>query len=305
MDSMKTFEAKDKVSTANTEEKSPELRTEILTILEGRKQFVEYKDFVQKLKMEQKKSVLSYHLKQLVNQKLIKKKEGTAIYYISPIDKLAKKILKILELDNCGQKSIHQIQELLKSDGDKKSEEEITESLNSLKLSLSIFIRNEILFYEISPNRLGERGYCTFCRGKFKKDQLVVAQMIYNEDYELNENLLIHATCRPELYTEEWNPFDSHENTNCSYCGLNLNAHLLRLQIRKDNEINVDADIAKIFDDPFSKIFSVIDQTKYRNLGGPLDESVLGFAHFKRKDGRQYHPYCFNIIEKQNEEEKK
>ena len=130
------------------EGESPDLRTEILTILEGRKQFVEYKDFVQVLKMENKKSFLSYHLKQLVNQKLIKKKEGTAIYYISPIDKLAKKILKILELDNCGQKSIHQIQESLKSDGEEKSEEEITESLNSLKLSLSISIRNKILFYD-------------------------------------------------------------------------------------------------------------------------------------------------------------
>ena len=302
---MITSEAKDKVSTANTGEKSPDLRTQILEILDGRKQFVEYKDFVQKLKMEQKKSVLSYHLRQLVNQKLIKKKEGTAIYYISPIDKLAKKIFKILELDNCGQKSIHQIQELLKSDGDKKSEEEITESLNSLKLSLSISIDNEILFYEISPNRLGERGYCTFCRGKFKKDQLVVAQMNYNEDYGLNENLLIHATCRPELYRQEWNPFDSHDNTNCSYCGLNLNADRLRLEIRKDNEINVDADIDKIFDDPFSKIFSVIDEKKYRNIGDRSDLPVLGFAHFKRKDGKQYHPYCFKIIEKQNEDEKK
>jgi len=287
------------------EGESPDLRTEILTILEGRKQFVEYKDFVQVLKMENKKSFLSYHLKQLVNQKLIKKKEGTAIYYISPIDKLAKKILKILELDNCGQKSIHQIQESLKSDGDEKSEEEITESLNSLKLSLSISIRNEILFYEISPNRLGEHGYCTFCRGKFKKNQLVVAQMYRNEDYELDENLLIHATCRPELYTDEWNPFDSHENTNCSYCGLNLNAHRLRSEIRKDNEINVDADIDKIFDDPFSKIFSVITGENYRSIAGRSDFPVLGFAHFKRKDGKQYHPYCFKIIEKQNEEEKK
>ena len=282
---------------------SPDLRTQILKLLDGGE--LEYKDFVQKLKMENKKSVLSYHLKQLVNQKLIKKKEGTTIYYISPIDILAKKTLKILELDNCGKKSIHQIQELLKSDGDEKSEEEITESLNSLKYSLSISIDNEILFYEISSNRLGERGYCTFCRGKFKKDQLVVAQMIYNEDYELDENLLIHATCRPELYAKEWNPFDSHENTNCSYCGLNLNAHRLRSEIRKDNEINVDADIAKIFDDPFSKIFSAIDEKKYRSIGDRSDLPVLGFAHFKRKDGRQYHPYCFNIIEKQNEEDEK
>jgi hypothetical protein len=282
---------------------SPDLRTQILKLLDSGE--LEYKDFVQKLKMENKKSVLSYHLRQLVNQKLIKKKEGTTIYYISPIDILAKKILKILELDNCGKKNIHEIQELLKSDGDEKSEEEITESLNSLKLSLRISIDNEILFYEISPNRLGERGYCTFCRGKFKKDQLVVAQMIYNEDYELDENLLIHATCRPELYTEEWNPFDSHENTNCSYCGLNLNAHRLRLEIRKDNEINVDADIAKIFDDPFSKIFSAIDEKKYQSIGDRPDLPVLGFAHFKRKDGRQYHPYCFNIIEKQNQEKKK
>ena len=286
------------------EGESTAIRTKILTILEGRKQFIEYKDFVQVLKMENKKSVLSYHLKQLVNQKLIKKKEGTAIYYISPIDKLAKKIFKNLELDNCGKKNIHQIQESLKSDGEEKSEEEITESLNSLKYSLSISIDNEILFYEISYNLLGERGYCTFCRGKFKKDQLVVAQMIYNEDYELDENLLIHATCRPELYTEEWNPFDSHENTNCSYCGLNLNAHRLRSEIRKDNEINVDADIAKIFDDPFSKIFSAIDEKKYRSIGDRSDLPVLGFAHFKRKDGRQYHPYCFNIVEKQNEEDK-
>ena len=282
---------------------SPDLRTQILKLLDSGE--LEYKDFVQKLKMENKKSVLSYHLRQLVNQKLIKKKEGTTIYYISPIDILAKKILKILELDNCGKKNIHEIQELLKSDGDEKSEEEITESLNSLKLSLRISIDNEILFYEISPNRLGERGYCTFCRGKFKKDQLVVAQMYRNEDYELDENLLIHATCRPELYTEEWNPFDSHENTNCSYCGLNLNAHRLRLEIRKDNEINVDADIAKIFDDPFSKIFSAIDEKKYQSIGDRPDLPVLGFAHFKRKDGRQYHPYCFNIVEKQNEEEEK
>ena len=282
---------------------SPDLRTQILKLLDSGE--LEYKDFVQKLKMENKKSVLSYHLRQLVNQKLIKKKEGTTIYYISPIDILAKKILKILELDNCGKKNIHEIQELLKSDGDEKSEEEITESLNSLKLSLRISIDNEILFYEISPNRLGERGYCTFCRGKFKKDQLVVAQMIYNEDYELTENLLIHATCRPELYTEEWNPFDSHENTNCSYCGLDLNAHRLRSQIRKGNEINVDADIDKIFDDPFSKIFSVIEEKKYQSIGDRFDLPVLGFAHFKRKDGKQYHPYCFKIIEKQNEEEKK
>ena len=294
-----------KTDNETIDEENRDLRTEILTILDGRTKYVEYKDFVQKLKMEQKKSVLSYHLKQLVNQKLIKKKEGTTIYYVSPIDTLAKKILKILELDNCGQKSIHQIQESLKSDGEEKSEEEITESLNSLKLSLRISIDNEILFYEISPNRLGERGYCTFCRGKFKKDQLVVAQMIYNEDYELTENLLIHATCRPELYAEEWNPFDSHENTNCSYCGLDLNAHRLRSQIRKGNEINVDADIDKIFDDPFSKIFSVIEEKKYRCIGNRSDLPVLGFAHFKRKNGRQYHPYCFKIIEKQNEEEKK
>ena len=287
------------------EGESPDLRTEILTILEGRKQFVEYKDFVQVLKMENKKSFLSYHLKQLVNQKLIKKKEGTTIYYVSPIDTLAKKILKILELDNCGQKSIHQIQESLKSEGEEKSEEEITESLNSLKPSLSIFIDNEILFYEISSRLLGKRGYCTECRKKLEKDHLVVSQMFYNEDYDLTENLLLHATCRPELHNLPWNPSDSHENTNCSYCGLNLNAHRLRSEIRKDNEINVDADIDKIFDDPFSKIFSVITGENYRSIAGRSDFPVLGFAHFKRKDGKQYHPYCFKIIEKQNEEEKK
>lgn len=276
------------------QEKSEEkisLDAKILRLL-ARHGKMNFGDLASKTETEEKKSKLSYHLKTLQERGSIGKKGGS-IYHFIPINKkIDEDILKILQLDNCGAQNIEQILENLKSNKKDYSLEEISKVLQDLDERWEI-TKTEGEMYSISVISLNKYGLCSACRKKFEDNQLIISMFTVDDgpDYQ---DFKIHAICRELLQG-----FDQKEQ-NCNYCGLNLNARLLNKL--NDTGINIDSDIDKLFDDPFSKIFSVIDTDEYFSpvMWEMSDQyHPVGLACYKEKDGKKYHPYCMRIVEGQ------
>ncbi len=287
----KTFEYK-----IPENENKVELNPRILSVLEIKE--MSFGDIAIKTKMEDRKSLLSYHLTNLVDKKLIGKKTG-GIYYIIEIQGLDKEILKILESDNCGKKTINQIKEKLKSSKTNISEKKTLETLEKLEIANIISKNNG--FYEISQKELGNHNHCTVCRKRFdEKNELIISQIVLDEDDDTRKNLRLHATCRSKLDNPSWsNQRPIFSQTDCDYCGLSLNASLIKIQ--NGNEINIDKEIDILFDNPFSKIFSVLSTKGIESIGGRLDLPVGGYAYYEQKESKQYHPYCLKIVEGKNQ----
>ena len=230
---------------------------------------------------------MDYHFNQLKDDKIIEKKQG-AIYHIiiTPQKPLDQKILKILESDDFGNKTIKQIKESLDLEDTKNSKNDILESLK--KLESEFHIHEFKNMFSIPSWRLNKYNCCVVCRKKFEDDQLIISEITMG-DHGGVSNYLMHAVCRNKQ--QNYVDFDL---SNCDYCGLSLNAN--NLGIKENNKINIDAEIDTLFNEPFSKLFSVINGEHYASV---VEVGTAGgYAHFKRKDGKQYHPYCFDIIEK-------
>ena len=93
--------------------------------------------------------------------------------------------------------------------------------------------------------------------------------------------------------------FYNTSSANCDYCGLSLSVQMLLFN--KIKEINLDKEIDILFNEPFSKIFSSIDSTKHGDEG----MNIRSFACNKTENGKQYHPYCFDIIQESKKGSKK
>ena len=90
----------------------------------------------------------------------------------------------------------------------------------------------------------------------------------------------------------------NNSSSDCDYCGLSLSVK--HLVYKKPDNINLDKEIDMLFNEPFSKIFSSIDSSNY----GDEVINVNSFACPKTENGNQYHPYCFDIIQKQKKGKK-
>jgi hypothetical protein len=253
-------------------------------------------DIISDQKLSKKDSTnLAYHLSKLQKENIIERTPG-AIYQIieTPENSLDGKFLSILELDNCRGKKFEEINNMLELEGIKISKTEILESLKNLEHRWKVYEDNGL--FAIPNHQLNEHNRCVVCKKTLEDDQLIISEFTLDDSNSFVSNLL-HATCRPS----QLNSWVENYTTNCDYCGLSLNAAMLGQQ--ENNKINIDAEIDTLFNEPFSKIFSTISAKDY--MSSIADEHVSGYAHFKRKDGKQYHPYCFDIIQESKKEPKK
>ena len=239
-------------------------------------------------KLEAKSNRVSYHIKELLkNKKIEKNGDVYSIIKESP-SKLHELIFTVLEELDIGGKSLVEILEKIKklsSNFDTLDENELQKILEKdLRLSVD-FLDNK---FRLSFNELVKRGICWVCREKITEDQLKVGMLIF-EPWNGTSNNPLHATCLAEINVEA-----DESGTVCNYCGLDL-----RRRHRDPTKItpSLDKALEKIYDDPFSQIFSYLDPEHYEPPAG--DQVVYGFAHYKEKDGKKFHPYCLRIVEGQ------
>ena len=137
---------------------------------------------------------------------------------------------------------------------------------------------------------------CHYCGKEFKDNQLVVSQIVDHEGIALS-SYPIHATCRNEIINDS--VYDQRQAC-CNYCGLSLNAKDIVSAKDENNPLVISA-MEKLFDEPYSKLFSFLSLGEYETIqtsSSPLrtglasGERALFWAYSIRKNGKQYHPYC-------------
>ena len=182
---------------------------------------------------------------------------------------LEEQVEKILVKDDCSLKNIDIIKQ--------KFNQKFTENISEKTLS-------KILQTLCNQNKIYEH------KKEFDDNRLIIS-MLFLDGQEIQRNFQIHALCRDSIDRNNdlvWNISAG----DCDYCGLSLSAkHLLH---NKSENINLDKEIDMLFNEPFSKIFSSIDSSNH----GDKTIDVTSFACPKTENGKQYHPYCFDIIQK-------
>ena len=124
----------------------------------------------------------------------------------------------------------------------------------------------------------------------------MVSQIVDQEGIALS-SYQIHATCQNEIVND--NVYDQREAC-CNYCGLSLNAKDIVPAKDQNNPLVISA-LEKLFDEPYSKLFSFLSLSEYETIR--VSSSRLQFdsasgtrplycVYSIRKNGKQYHPYC-------------
>ena len=243
-------------------------------------------EILDKMGLSQKSaSSLSYYLGNMVKDEILKKIDGKYHKIPKPQSDVGEEVIKILLEDDCSLKNENTIKEKIKED---ISEETLSWTLQILRNENQIFEHKKE--FGISHDQLNKYDRCYICKKKFNDNQLIISAIMTDDDGMIN-NYQLHALCRNNL--DKANKiFYNTSSANCDYCGLSLSAQMLFFN--KIEEINLDKEIDTLFNEPFSKIFSSFDSTKYGDEG----MNIRSFACNKTKDGKQYHPYCFDIIQK-------
>lgn len=237
-------------------------------------------------KLEAKSNRVSYHLQKLLDMGKIEKNGDVYTIVKESPSKLNELIFTILEENNCREKPLKEIFEKIK----KSSNDFVSLIETDLQQILDLDLKNSIKLengnYLLEDYILGERGFCFFCRKKITENQLKIG-MLTHGPWGGTNLWPLHATCRSQLYN-----IVDESSTICDYCGLDLKRYYTdptKITPSMDNAL------AKLYDDPFSQIFSHLDSEHYASPSSDID-SVFGFAHYKEKDGKKYHPYCLRII---------
>jgi hypothetical protein len=209
---------------------------------------------------------------------------------------LEEQVEKILVQDDCSLKNI----DIIKQKFNQKFTENISEKTLS-KILQTLCNQNKIYEHKkefrISNSELNKHNRCYLCKKEFNDNQLIISAIISDDDGMIN-NYQLHALCRNNL-DENDRIFYNTSSANCDYCGLSLSVQMLLFN--KIEEINLDKEIDTLFNEPFSKIFSSIDSTKHGDEG----MNIRSFACNKTENGKQYHPYCFDIIQESKKGSKK
>ena len=247
---------------------------------------LENAEILEKMGLDQKSaSILAYYLSKMVEEKTIEKIDGKWHKILKPQSDVEEEAIKILLEDDCSLKNIDIIKEKIKKD---ISDDTLSWILQTLRTNNQIYEHTKE--FGIPYNQLNKYDRCYICKKKFNDNQLIISAIINDDDGMVN-NYQLHALCRNNL-DENDRIFYNTSSANCDYCGLSLSVQMLLFN--KIEEINLDKEIDTLFNEPFSKIFSSIDSTKHGDEG----MNIRSFAWNKTKDGKQYHPYCFDIIQK-------
>jgi len=209
---------------------------------------------------------------------------------------LEEQVEKILVKDDCSLKNI----DIIKQKFNQKFTENISEKTLS-KILQTLCNQNKIYEHKkefrISNSELNKHNRCYLCKKEFNDNRLIIS-MLFLDGQEIQRNFQIHALCRDSINKEN-DMFWNASSSECDYCGLSLSAK--QLLHKKSENINLDKEIDILFNEPFSKIFSSIDSSNH----GEVDYDVNSFACPKTENGKQYHPYCFDIIQESKKEPKK
>lgn len=240
-------------------------------------------------KLEAKSNRISYHLQKLLELGKIEKNEDVYSFVKVSPSKLNRLIFTILEENKCGKKSLKEIFEKIKESSNDFNSLAENDLLTTLQFVLKTTISEINGKYSIEDWYLGERGICFVCRKRITDDQLKIGLTTWGE-WDGTNLWPLHATCRPKLHKIA----DTSE-TSCSYCGLDLDSSYFG-DSGKTNT-NVQNALAILHGDPFSILFSNLGSLEQYNLPNVVVEQNVGFAHYKEKDGKKYHPYCLRIVE--------
>ena len=232
---------------------------------------------------------LSNILRKMQDNEIIVKRSGK--FHKIPISQseLEEQVEKIIVKDDCSLKNI----DIIKQKFNQKFTENISEKTLS-KILQTLCNQNKIYEHKkefrISNSELNKHNRCYLCMREFNDKQLIIS-ILFQDGTGTAQNFQIHALCRDSIDRNNdlvWNISAG----DCDYCGLSLSAkHLLH---NKSENINLDKEIDMLFNEPFSKIFSSIDSSNH----GDKTIDVTSFACPKTENGKQYHPYCFDIIQK-------
>ena len=274
------------------EKKSSKItRDLILKIIDNGGQ--ENAEILEKMGLDQKSaSSLGYYLSTMVEEKTIEKKDGKWHKIPKPPSEFAEEIITTLLEDNCSLKNIDIIKEKIKED---ISDDTLSWTLQTLRNNNQIYEHKKE--FGIKSSELNKHNRCYLCMREFNDKQLIIS-ILFQDGTGTAQNFQIHALCRDSIDRNNdlvWNISAG----DCDYCGLSLSAkHLLH---NKSENINLDKEIDMLFNEPFSKIFSSIDSSNH----GDKTIDVTSFACPKTENGKQYHPYCFDIIQESKKEPKK
>lgn len=230
------------------------------------------------------RSNLSNILKVMIDKKIAKKINGEIHKISKPQSDVGEEVIEILLEDDCSLKNEYIIKEKIKED--------ISEYTFSWTLQT---LRNENKIYEhkkefgISPLLVNKYNRCFLCKKEFKDSQLIISAL-FTDGMDIVQNCQLHALCR-DIINKDNDLFWNISSGDCDYCGLSLSAK--SLLHNKSENINLDKEIDILFNEPFSKIFSAIDSSNH----GDETINVNSFACPKTENGKQYHPYCFDIIQ--------
>jgi hypothetical protein len=244
-------------------------------------------DILDKMGLDQKSAtVLSYHLKKMLKEKTVEKKDGKWHKISKPQSDVEEEIFEILLEDDCSLKKPEIIKEKIKED---ISEETLLWTLQTLCNIGKIYEHKKE--FGISSLEVNKYNRCFICKKEFKDNQLIISIIFPDEGIGVVHNCQSHALCRNKIDKEN-DIWSNNSSSDCDYCGLSLSAKIL-LHNKTEN-INLDKEIDTLFNEPFSKIFSSIDSSNH----GDENTHVTSFACPKTENGKQYHPYCFDIIQK-------
>ena len=276
-----------------------------------------------------KKPTILHHLNTLMEQDFVKFDKKTRLYEISINEELENTILKIL----VGEKTLDELCDDLKSISKKNSNSILKKIILSKNFKNTIqYLIDEILRHQGLAERahwpmeeasrkwrssilaLDKLGICTICHKEItNEDGVAVAQnIVTREDVPATSSFspLMHAWCAgAEMFRG-----GIYSNYGiCNYCGLPLSKSLLKeivneqyvgLVIGPEEEIDkISKNTLSLFDDDYNRIYSEIemfpgyyipiDMYGERRIFDPVDQS---FVHVK--DGKKYHPKCFDRFHK-------